>query len=320
MKRRALFAAAIVLLPAVAWTVSKDFNGRMWLAQVPGLPGTAETAYAQWIDDNNGGLKPGQAFQNVDEGINNVQRDQAQANMPSQSQMQQQMSGAQQMAQKFGTPEGQAALKNMDPSQLMAMAQQMSKQMGQPGMARVVSPADQVQLQKIGDGVYSGHQQLLEDQLKVMKDVNGLYAQWDADAATIEKQQEAEQGTLPVCKGEASIPSGQTMRDFELKYAGKRMALAATYLPRFTPMVDKMRAVVTPEIDFGDDALAAWTQIEDPGLKQQASASANGAENVGLGDVGAVEQLVERISERAAKTVADEKAIQRKYANATGCQ
>src|SRR5580658_3412339 len=128
MKYRALIAAGVVLLPIAAWTVSKDFNGRMWLAQVPALPSSAETAYGQWIDDGQGGLKPGPPFTNVDDGINSVLKDQAQLAAPSQSQMQQQMTSAQQMAQKYGTPEGQAALKNMTPDQLMALAKQMSPQ------------------------------------------------------------------------------------------------------------------------------------------------------------------------------------------------
>jgi hypothetical protein len=316
MKYRALIAAGIVLLPVAAWTVSKDFNGRMWLAQVPALPNAGEAAYGQWVDDGQGSLKPGEAFRNVDQGINAVIADQAKANIPSQSQVQQQMSAAQQMAQKYGTPEGQAALKNMTPAQLMALAQQMQPQNMAP---RAVSAADQAQLQKIGDGVYSGHVHVVTDMEAVMKEVNQLEAQWDADAGAIDKQEAAEQSKLPVCRGEASIPSSQTMRDFELQYADKRISLAGKYLPKFEPLVGKLRTVVLPEIDFGDDALAAWTQIQDPGLKQQVSASAHGAEQVGLGDVGAVEQLVERISMRAAKTVQDKKAIQKKYADARGC-
>jgi hypothetical protein len=83
--------------------------------------------------------------------------------------------------------------------------------------------------------------------------------------------------------------------------------------------VGSMRAAVMPQIDYGDDALAAWTQISDPGLKQQVSASARGAEQQSLGQVGIVEQLVEQVSSKAAQAVADKKAIQKKYANARGC-
>lgn len=316
MKNRALIAAAVVLLSAAAWAVSKDFNGRMWLAQVPALPSDGNSAYAQWVDDGNGTLTPGESFKNVKDGIDQVLRDQAQANMPSQSQTQQQASTAQQMAQKYGTPEGQAALKSMTPDQLMALAQQMQPQ----SAARVVSPADQALLQKIGNGVYSGHAQVLDDVKAVMKEVNALESQWDADSAALDAQEAAQRAKLPLCQGgEGTAPSDQTTRDFELQFADKRIALAGRYLPKFAPIIGKLHADVLPEIDYGDDALAAWTQIQDPGLKQQVSASARGAENLALSDVSAVEQLIERLSERAAKTAADKKNIQRRYANAKGC-
>ncbi|HWE83761.1 MAG TPA: hypothetical protein VG267_02375 [Terracidiphilus sp.] len=314
MKNRALIATVIVLLSAAAWAVSKDFNGRMWLAQVPALPSDGNSAYAQWVDDGKGTLTSGDAFNNVKNGINDVMRDQAQANLPSQSQTQQQVSAAQQMAQKYGTPEGQAELKNMTPDQLMALARQMQPQ----NAARAVSPADQAQLQKIG--VYSGSAQVLEDVTAVMKEVNELESQWDADAAALDTQEAAEQAKLPVCRsGEAGVPSGVTTRDFELQFADKRIALAGRYLSKFAPIIGKLHADVLPEIDYGDDALAAWTQIQDPGLKQQVSASAHGAESLALSDVSTVEQLIEHLSQRAAKTAADKKVIQRRYADAKGC-
>jgi hypothetical protein len=317
MKHRALIAAAIVLLPITAWTVSKDFNGRMWLAQVPALPSSATGAYDQWNDDGQGNLTPGAGFKNLEVGINQAIGDQLQANVPSQAQMQQQMSAAQQMQQKYGTPEGQAALKNMTPDQLMALAQQM---MPQNGGAHIVSPEDQVQLQKIGDGVYSGQQQVFADMTAINKEVAAIEAQWDAEAAPLVAQEEAQFRQLPVCPGEASIPSDLEVSKLKLEFADKRIQLAGKYLPKFTPLVDKLRVSVLPEIDFGDDALAAWSKIQDPGLKQQASASAHGAEQQGFGGVGAVEQLIRNVSEKAAQTVADKKAIEKKYAGATGCK
>jgi hypothetical protein len=315
MKHRALIAAGIVLLPITAWTVSKDFNGRMWLAQVPALPSSATVAYGQWDDNGQGALTPGAGFKTVEEGINNVLRDQAQANTPSQSQVQQQMSAAQQMQQKYGTPEGQAALKSMTPDQLMALAQQMMPQ----NTAHVVSPDDQVQLQKIGNGVYSGQAQVLEGMKAIRIEANGIEAQWDAEAAPLVAQEDAQQRQLPVCPGEASIPSDLEASKLKLEFADKRIKLAGQYLPKFAPLVDKMRATVLPEIDFGDDALAAWTKIQDPGLKQQVSASAHGAEQIGLGDVGAVESFVKDVSQKAAQTIAQKKAIEKQYANAKGC-
>ncbi|MGP8251674.1 MAG: hypothetical protein ACLQHF_06535 [Terracidiphilus sp.] len=316
MKHRALIGAAIVLLPITAWTASKDFNGRMWLAQVPALPSSATVAYGQWNDDGQGVLTLGDGFKNLETGINQAVGDQMQANMPSQSQMQQQVSSAQQMQQKYGTPEGQAALKSMTPDQLMALAQQMMPQ----NAAHVVSPDDQVQLQKIGNGVYSGHAQVLDDMKAVDTEVNSIDAQWDAAAAPLVAQEAAQERQLPVCPGEAGIPSDLEVSKLKLEYANKRIQLAGQYLPKFAPLAGKMRVAALPEIDFGDDALAAWTKIQDPGLKQQVSASAHGAEQIGFGDVGAVEQLIRNVSQKAAQTVADKNAIQKKYAGATGCK
>ena len=316
MKYSAYIASAIVLLSVAAFAVSKDFNGRMWLAQVPGLPSDGNTAYSQWTDDGKGQLKPGEGFQSVTDGINSAVRDQAQADMPSQSQQQQQMATAQQMAAKYGTPEGQAALKNMTPDQLMALARQMSPQ----GGAHIVSPDDQVQLQKINNGVYSGHQQVMDDMLSIEKQVNAIEAQWTAAEGALVTQEAAAEKQLPVCKGEAGIPSDQSVRDLKLQYADKRIALAGQYLPKFTPLVDKLRVTLQPEIDFGDDAIAALSKIQDPTMKQQVSASANGAEQQGLSDVAMIEQLISRLSLKAAQTVADKKSIERRYADAKGCQ
>jgi hypothetical protein len=316
MKHRALIAASIVLLPLTAWTVSKDFNGRMWLAQVPALPNSATVADSQWNDDGQGVLTPGDGFQSFETGINQAIGDQLQANVPSQSQQQQQMSAAQQMQQKYGTPEGQAALKSMTPDQLMALAQQMMPQNTGP---HTVSPEDQVQLQKINGGVYSGHAQVVESITSIGKESQTIYAQWDAEAAPLVAQETAAEQRLPVCPGEASIPSDLEVSKVKLEYADKKIAIADRYLSKFQPLVDKMKVAVMPEIDFGDDAIAAWTRIQDPGMKQQVSASAHGAEQTGFGDAGTVEGLIKNASEKAAQTVADKKAIQKKYADAKGC-
>jgi hypothetical protein len=307
------------MAPIAAWTVSKDFNARMWLAQVPSVPSDANTAYSQWIDDGNGSLKPGEAFSAVDQGINNVVADQAQANMASQgnqSQAQSQMSMAQQMMAKYSTPEGQAALKAMTPAQLMAMAQQM---MPQSNMPHTVSPADQALLQKINNGVYSGQQQVMADVTKLQTQINSIDTQWDQDLTALVPKEQAQIGQLPPCPGEAGIPSPLAQEKVELEFADQRIQIASQYLGQISPIVGKARATVLPEIDFGDDALAAWTQISDPALKQQVSPSAQGAEQQGLGGVGIVEKMVEDASTRGAQAVVNKKAIQKKYANAKGC-
>jgi hypothetical protein len=307
------------MVPVAAWTVSKDFNGRMWLAQVPAVPSDANAAYSQWVDDGNGTLKPGDAFNTVDQGIDNVISDQAQASMASsgtRAQAQSQMSMAQQMMAKYSTPEGQAALKSMTPAQLMAVAQQMQPQANMP---RAVSSEDQALLQKIADGVYSGKQQVMADVLRFQTQINSIDSQWDKDVAALVPQEQAQIRQLPPCPGEAGIPSPQDQEKVELQFADQRISIASQYLGQITPFVGRARAAVLPEIDFGDDALAAWTRISDPALKQQVSPSAQGAEQQGLGDVGIVEKMVESASQKAAQPVMDKKAIQKKYANARGC-
>jgi len=308
------------LLPITAWTVSKDFNGRMWLAQVPALPGSAADAYSQWTDDGRGSLTPGGGFKSLEDGISHVMTDQMQANVPSQSQQQQQMAAAQKLQQQYGTPEGQAALKNMTPDQLMKLAQQMSSQINPGAMApHAVSPEDQVQLRKIGGGVYQGHAQVIGDVTAVNTEAVKLQEEWDAAAAPLAAQEAAQEQKLPVCRGEAGEPSEQAVDSLRIQFANKRIALAGEYLPKFAPLVGKMRAALLPEIDFGDDAIAAWTAIQDPGLKQQMSATAHGAENGSLADVGMLETLIKNTSEKAARTVAEKKALEKQAASAKGC-
>ncbi len=257
----------------VALAVSKDFNGRMWLAQVPALPNDANLAYQQWIDDGNGGLKPGQAFTTVDQGMNNAIVDMFQGN-------------------------------TMQP---------------QSNMGGPISAADQQLMRKMGNGAYQGQAQVMADVMKLQIQVNTLESQWDQEVNALVPQKDAQMRALPECPGEAGLPSGQEVEKLELQFADKRISIASRYLAQIAPLVGRVRAAVLPQIDYGDDALAAWTQISNPGLKQQVSPQAHGAEQQSLSGVGMVEQLVEQVSSKAAHAVADKKAIERKYADAGGC-
>jgi hypothetical protein len=160
MSVRKLLLAGVVLSPMLALATSKEMTGRAWLQQVPSLPDSAQAAYAQWVDDN-GNLKPGPAFKAVEDDMADVGKDQAQAAMAS-PQMQQQMAIAQQMQQRYGSPEGQAQLRSMTPAQLMAMAQQMQPQ---PAMMGPISDHDQALAARIG--AYPGSAQLQMDIEKV---------------------------------------------------------------------------------------------------------------------------------------------------------
>jgi hypothetical protein len=319
MKHRLMIAAGLILLPITAWTVSKDFNGRMWLAHVPALPSSAQTAYDQWVDDGRGVLSLGEGFKSVEDGMNQATAEQMQPSAPSQSQMQQQAASAQQMMQKYSTPEGQAALKNMTPDQLMALSQQMMPQ-GANMAPGIVSPDDAALVQKLNNGVYEGQQQVLADVLAINKQAQTIEAQWDAEVAPLVAQAQAAIQKLAVCPGEASIPSDQEVSKVKLEYADRRITIAGNYLSKFESLANKMKVTVQPEIDFGDDAIAAWSQIQSPALKQQTSAMAHGAEAQSFGAVGQVEAFIRNLSEKAAQTVADKKAIQKQYADAKGCR
>jgi hypothetical protein len=104
-----------------------------------------------------------------------------------------------------------------------------------------------------------------------------------------------------------------------LKYADQRIALMTRYLPKYQALVQQIRTVVLPRIDYGDSAMAAWAQIENPGFKQQLAAQAQGAANSGMADAALVQSFVENASKLAAQTVADRKNIERTFANAQGC-
>lgn len=66
-----MLVCAIALCSAVAFAASSvRMSAQEWLAKVPPLPATAETAYAQWLDVS-GGLAPNAAAQKVTDGIKN---------------------------------------------------------------------------------------------------------------------------------------------------------------------------------------------------------------------------------------------------------
>jgi len=311
VKRIAILVAAVV--PVVALAVSKDMTARAWLQQVPPLPDSAMTAYAQWNDDGSGGLTEGSGFKGLEDGLTAVAADQNQAAAAS-PQVQQQMAMAQQMQQMYGSPEGQAKLRSMSPAELMAMAQQMQPPQTASGP---ISAHDQALVRRIGP--YPGTVQVEQDVQKLRSQEIALEQQWNAEAEAIGKQEQAAESALPICHNEAGEPSDIAVREVRLSYASKSIDLANKYLPKFEPLVQQLRATLGQRIDYGDDAMVAWSQIQSPTYKQQMSTAAHGAENTGLGDVGLMESFIKDPSKKAAQAVADKKNIERVYANAKGC-
>lgn len=312
MKPQTLLIATVLSLSCAAWATSKEMTGRAWLQEVPPLPGSAQAAYAQWVD-NNGSLDAGAGFKAIDDGLTNVAKDQTEVAAAS-PQVQQQMAMARQMQQQFGSPEGQAKLHSMSTAELMAMAQQMQ---GPSMMSGPVSAHDQALMGRI-----SGFTGVVQEQMQIQKARSAQIAleqQWDTEKEALDKLESQERAALPVCHDEAGEPSDIAVRGVALKYADLRIALATKYLPRFQPSVDQLRAAILPRIDYGDSAMVAWAQLENPALKQQYATVARSAENAALGDVGVMQAFVKEPSKRAAQAVADKKNTERVYANAKGC-
>lgn len=319
MKYRALLIAGMVLAPVTAWTVSKEFNGANWLAQVPAPPSTSDGAYAQWTDDGQGGLTPGPGFKAVLDGINAQFADMAQTAMANSPSVDQQKQTAINLAQKYNTPEGRAALAAMTPAQLVALSQQMGG--GGAGMdaPRVVSPAEQAFSQKFGNGVYSGRAQVDADAARAMTPIAGLETKWDADVAKINTQEGVQLQQLPPCPGEAGAASGQATAALKQQFAQQRATTAAGYLGQMAPLLEQLHAALMPEISFGDDAMYAAAQVQNADARSHVTATAQTAEKMSLGDVGRYAQAIEDISRKAAQPAADKQKIAKAYANAGGC-
>jgi hypothetical protein len=105
----------------------------------------------------------------------------------------------------------------------------------------------------------------------------------------------------------------------ELKYSDQRIALASKYLGKYKLVEQHMRAAVTPRIDFGDEAVVAWSQLQNPGLKQMIGVQAQGAQNAGIADAMNVMGIVQNASQQAALEIVDRKRIEETYKNARGC-
>lgn len=308
--KRAILMAAIAAVPVLAYAAGGG-QGTVLLNRVPGLPHDAQSAYAQWAD-NNGDLKPGTGYKSLEDAIQKASMQGM--TMPTA----QQQANAQAMAAQYNTPEGRAKLASMSPAQLMALGQQMQAQMGytQP-QATTVSDHDAAIMRQIG--VYDKNGSVRQKTVNIQMASAKLEQQWDAAKADLDKQEEAERNKLSVCPGEAGEPSSIAVRGVALKYADKRIALATSWLPKFEPYLAQMKQTLGPEIAYADNAAAQWAKLQNPVLKNQTKASVDGAERGAYADAGTVLSYVEGVSKKAAESVADKKSIEREYADARGC-
>jgi hypothetical protein len=146
-----------------------------------------------------------------------------------------------------------------------------------------------------------------------------LEQKWHAELSALEQRRLDERSALPACHNEAGAPSQIAIRDVEHAYAGQRIAMAQRYLAQFAPLLGQLQTAVTPRIEHGDAAMAAWTRLRNTRLKAQLAPIAQGAESNALLDVGVVQDYVEDISKQAAHPVAQLKALERVYSQAKSC-
>ena len=311
MKPIYVFTAAMLLMPARGFSAEKELTARAWLGKVPPLPVDANTAYGQWVDDGNGGLTPGAGFKEVEDGINEsmVHRPGGGADAEEADEAQdaqRQMAAAQQMQAEYGSPEGQAKLRSMSPAELMALAQRMQPQAMAP---QVINEHDQALIQKIG--VSPGTAAVAQDGMKAQLALNAVTQNWAAADQAINARLDSALRALPVCPGEAGVPSAAATRETKLRFAGEHIQMAAQYLGQMQPLIQQLTVAVGPEIDFGDEARRAWAHLEDKSLKHHLAPEAHGAERIAKGDVLRVQQAIEAASRQAAMAVAAQKVLER---------
>jgi hypothetical protein len=303
-------AAAAVAAPVLV--CGADMTARAMLDLVPSVPDTAQAAAAMWRDDNGQTKSAGQ-LKAFEDAMN------AHVMAQSQAAMQQQMAGApaqmamaQKMQAAYGSPEAQAKLqaemKNMTPAQLMAMAMSMQPQMPQAGP---VSDHDQALLQQIN--MYPGVEEVQAQVTQAQQAQMTLDEQWKAERSAIDEKMQQEESKLPVCPGEAGEPASDKVRDVQLKYADQRIAAVAKYLAKSKANEQRMRAAVAPRVAYGDQAMAAWTKLEGPGIKQMTSGQAQAAQSTGFTDASYVASIVTDASRTAADEIAKRKRIVEMY-------
>src|SRR5581483_9049228 len=306
--RRFSLAAALVAVPALV--SGADLTARAALSLVPGTPDTAQAAFAMWRDDN-GQLKPAGQLKTFEDAMN--------AHMTAQSQaaMQKQMGGmnpqmSAQMQAAMNSPEAAAKLQqqmqNMSPAQLMAMAQQMQAPMPQ---ATAVSDHDQALVRQIN--VYPGMMDVDQKVNQARMDQAALDEQWNKQRQAFDEKARDEQNKLPACPGEAGGPAADKVRDVQLKYADQRLAAVNGYLAKSKAIEQRMRAAVAPRVAYGDQAIAAWGQLQGQGIKQMTQSQADAALSMGIADASNVAGIVENASRMAANEVLARKAIVEMY-------
>lgn len=307
---------AAALTPA--WAGDVHIAAETLLHKLPNLPTDAQGAYTLFLDQGQGAVTPGPVFTDVERELTEALqgREEGEDGAEEQAQAQRQMDMAERMKSEYGTPEGQAKLRNMSPAQLMAFAQQMQGMAGTP-QGHVISPHDQEASRHIT--IYEGQAEVLNNALQVQLKMNTLQAAWEAEAQALDQQEAAAIKALPVCPGEASIPSSAAMRDAKLDFAHRRESLAGQYLGKYAPDLHELIQILQPEIEHAAHVHHAWVSLEDRDTKRETRPILKAVRGTALSDVGRVEQALRDIGAMAARTVAAQKALEKTYADARGC-
>ena len=199
--------------------------------------------------------------------------------------------------------------------------------------AEVLTLSHPIQAAVVSQGPVSAHDRALIQEISVFPETAQvlqkiqaartaqatLLQKWHAELNALEQRRLEARGALPACRNEAGAPSQAAVRDVELSFLQQKSAIAVRYLAEFRPLVEQMLAAVGPRIEHGDSAMAAWTQLRNPGRKAELAPVARSAESDALLDVALVQSYIQDISKLAAHPVAERKAVARVYAQAKGC-
>lgn len=298
---------ALLALAAIPVLVSgAELTARAALNMVPATPDSAQAAYAQWRDEN-GQLKTAGQLKAYEDAIN------AWMTAKSQAAAQKQMAGmnpqmSSQMQAAMNSPEAaaklQAQMQSMTPAQLMAMAQSMQPQMPR---SAPVSDHDQALIKQIN--VYPGMMEVDQQVQKARMDQAALDEQWKAQRDALNEKMRQDHDKLPACPGEAGEPAADKVRDLELKYADQRIAAVGNYLAKSKAIEQRTRAAVAPRVAYGDQAMAAWSQLQGEGIKQMTESQAQAALQMGISDSSSVAGIVENASHTAAEEIINRKRV-----------
>jgi hypothetical protein len=258
----------VALCDAAGAADTKPMTAQVWLAAVPQLPSTAESAYAEWTDVS-GELRPGPAFEKVTAGIK---------------------------------------------AQTLDLSRPYQSTAGAGGAS---SAHDQALVSQIT--VFPATATVVQNVQATRTAQAALVQKWRAELNTLEQRRLQERSALPACRNEAGAPSQIAIRDVERAFAEQRIAVANRYLAQYQTLVAQLKSAVAPRIEHGDSALAAWSRLRNARLKVELAPAAHGAASDALQDVELVQSFIEEASKLAARPVAERHALERVYAQASGC-